>query len=708
MGMTTKVLTTTEELLHNRDFIGAIKTLESVDESLLSKTDYGHYCILLTESRAFLGTYEDEYINEAIELFRHTSETNLFARAKYIKGWILSLKGMHREAKQELLEAYANYLRCDDRANAAKALNRLAYEALVTGDIQSAVANLESALQTHIDAGNRMSATRAAHNLARVLWNSGNLSKAQTVYAQYCLAGFESDEKLSFNYHYNSPMPHALKGDIKEARKRLAKCKPYLDTYKREKAIYFENLAWVNILDGKYAAAEKALKEGLELSLTIAPESALISQNKRLFGDLYIATEKYDLAQQYATEALEVAEKINERVEIAACWRVFAQVSQHRGDDAQAREWYDKAIDLFNLIGTRYELAVCRYLAAVSGLYDKRERTAMLYMARAYFEAEGVAPYIAKVESALSAQPRPEVDKTADGCPTIITVNDQMKELLDLAEHVAQSEMTVFLTGETGTGKDLLARYIHFCSGRQGEFVTVNAAAIPNPMIESELFGHTKGAFTSADRERPGLLEQADNGTFYLNEIADASPELQAKLLEVLETREVRRLGSNQSRKVNFRLIAATNHDLKARMHDGQFRVDLYHRLNEIPLTLPPLSARKEDIPPLVSYFLKESGYTEDGDGVNRLAALLALQDYPGNIRELQGRVRHLLTVGKKDIKQMIALAEQAESERERLLRTLEACDWNRREAARVLGLSEAAVRRRVVKFGLTEPHSVR
>jgi DNA-binding NtrC family response regulator len=126
--------------------------------------------------------------------------------------------------------------------------------------------------------------------------------------------------------------------------------------------------------------------------------------------------------------------------------------------------------------------------------------------------------------------------------------------------------MTVFLTGDTGTGKDLLARYIHFCSGRTGEFVTVNAAAIPNPMIEAELFGHTKGAYTSADKDRKGLIEQADKGTFYLNEIADATPEFQAKLLEVLETRQVRRLGANTSKKVNFRLIAATNHDLKARM----------------------------------------------------------------------------------------------------------------------------------------------
>ncbi|MDH3938004.1 MAG: sigma 54-interacting transcriptional regulator [candidate division Zixibacteria bacterium] len=703
--MTAKVLTTTEQLLRNSEYASALSSLEALDASLLSSRDYGFYCILLTEANAYLGTYDERFIDEAVEIFRHSVETEMFARAKYAKGWLLSLQGMHADAKQVLLEAYANYLRCGKKHKAGLVLNRLAYGSLQTGNTQSAVENLENAIRIYEEIGDNLHQTRFAINLAGVLWSSGRLTESLSVFSEYGPSVSASEEKLAVVFFYNSAIPYALKGDIKEARRRIAKCKPYLDKYPREKAIYFENLGWINILDGKYAAAEKALKEGLELSLTIAPESALISQNKRLFGDLYIATEKYDLAEKFASEALVVAEKINERVEIAACWRIFAQVAQHRSEEAQAREWFDKAIDLFNLIGTRYELAVARYLAAASGLYSKSERTAMLYMAREYFEAEGITPFIAKVETQLSRQPSPvNVDKRSDGCPNIITVNDDMKKLLDLAEHVAQSEMTVFLTGDTGTGKDLLARYLHFCSGRKGEFVTVNAAAIPNPMIEAELFGHTKGAFTSAEAERKGLLELADKGTFYLNEIADATPEFQAKLLEVLETREVRKLGSNKSKKVNFRLIAATNHDLKARMHDGHFRVDLYHRLNEIPLTLPPLSARTEDIAPLVQHFLKEAGFTANGDGADHFAAVLALQEYPGNVRELQARVKQLVTVGKNDIDRMIALAKQSGSERERTLKALESCDWNRREAALLLGVSEATVRRRIEKYALTQP----
>ena len=138
-----------------------------------------------------------------------------------------------------------------------------------------------------------------------------------------------------------------------------------------------------------------------EISLEIAPESALVSQIKRLFGDLYVATEKWDLAEQFTTEGLAVAEKINERIEIAACWRILAQVELNRGDREEAREWFEKAIDLFKLIGARYELAITRHLAAISGLYENGERTALLYLAREYFESEDIRHYVEKVDQAL-------------------------------------------------------------------------------------------------------------------------------------------------------------------------------------------------------------------------------------------------------------------------------------------------------------------
>ncbi|MEW5925767.1 MAG: sigma-54 factor interaction domain-containing protein, partial [Candidatus Zixiibacteriota bacterium] len=216
------------------------------------------------------------------------------------------------------------------------------------------------------------------------------------------------------------------------------------------------------------------------------------------------------------------------------------------------------------MIKSRYELAVTRYLAAKSGIYDDGERSAMLYLAREYFQSEDVHKFVDKIDRELNARPKVEIrnKKTDNDAPVFIAASPKMKKIVELAENVAQSDLNILLTGPTGAGKDQLAKYIHYCSGRKGEFVTVNSAAIPDSMVESELFGYRKGAFTGADSNRMGLMLRSSGGTLYLNEIADATPECQAKLLEVIETKSVRPLGGDDRINVDLRIIAATNHDL--------------------------------------------------------------------------------------------------------------------------------------------------
>jgi two-component system response regulator PilR (NtrC family) len=524
----------------------------------------------------------------------------------------------------------------------------------------------------------------------------------------------------------------------------LEAAKTKLAEFSRERAIYYEYLGLVSIFDSSFSVALTNLNLALEEVVHSAPESDMVSQIKRLLGDLYIAMSgthldsrlhgndkdpsflrrqetSIALADKYASEALAVAEKINERVEIAACWRIFAQIEQRRSTggeptasggapihSSKARQWYKKAIDLFNLIGSRYELAVTRYLAATSGLYSNGERMAMLYLAREYFESEEVQHYVTKIDAALKQAPpiRRPITKPSPDCPTFIAVNPEMKKHIALAQHVAESEMTVLLTGATGTGKDVLARYIHYHSGRSGPFVPVNAAAFPDSMIESELFGYRKGSFTGASFDRPGLFEQADNGTFYLNEVTDASPLFQAKLLKVLETHQVRRLGENKTRQVNFRLIAASNHDLRQRIRDNLFRWDLYYRLNEIHVDLPPLDERKDDIPALVQHFLTFGGIAltdANEQEIERLADLLSQRPWPGNVRELEHEVKRLWMATKGDMARMLEQAQQYQpkSERDRLLEALEMAGGNRTQAARLLGVSEGTIRYRLKKLGL-------
>ena len=289
-----------------------------------------------------------------------------------------------------------------------------------------------------------------------------------------------------------------------------------------------------------------------------------------------------------------------------------------------------------------------------------------------------------------------------------IAVHPKTKKIVELAENIASADMTVLLTGPTGCGKDQLAGYIHACSGREGKFIGINSAAIPDSMVESELFGCKKGAFTGADRDKAGLFEVADNGTFYLNEIADSTAAFQAKLLEVIETKTIRPLGGHKNRKINIRIIAATNHNLETQIREGKFRLDLYHRLNEIPIELPSLTERLEDIPALVEHFLKQKYPNFDGkpktESFKTLCHLLSDRDWPGNVRELKSDVERLYHLAEGDLKVMAALIEENfgdGSPREKLLKVLYETNWNKREAARRLGIAESTIRYRINKYDL-------
>jgi formate hydrogenlyase transcriptional activator len=239
------------------------------------------------------------------------------------------------------------------------------------------------------------------------------------------------------------------------------------------------------------------------------------------------------------------------------------------------------------------------------------------------------------------------------GFERIIGNSPALKHVLQLVETVAPSDSTVLLLGETGTGKELIARAIHERSRRKERtFVKLNCAAIPTGLLESELFGHEKGAFTGAISQKVGRMELADQGTLFLDEVGDIPPEIQPKLLRVLQEREFERLGSTHTRKVNVRLVAATNRDLEKMVADREFRNDLYYRLNVFPIRIPPLRDRREDIPLLVGYFVqkcaKQMQKRIDAIPASVMKGLTAW-DWPGNIRELENFVERavILTRGK-------------------------------------------------------------
>ncbi len=250
----------------------------------------------------------------------------------------------------------------------------------------------------------------------------------------------------------------------------------------------------------------------------------------------------------------------------------------------------------------------------------------------------------------------------ADGYDDIISVSKAMKEIKDLALKASQYNTTVLITGESGTGKELIAKCIHKNSNRcDNNFVAVNCAAIPDTLLESELFGYIKGAFTGANESKIGLIENANDGTLFLDEIGDFPTHLQTKLLRVLQEQEVRRIGENKEKKINLRVIAASNSDLEEEVRTGTFRSDLYYRLNVLPIHIPSLRARKEDIPHLVDHFITKYNKKLDRNvkGLGKEASN-KIMEYPwyGNVRELENTIERSMIMTDTDIIEDIDLPD--------------------------------------------------
>jgi two-component system response regulator GlrR len=240
------------------------------------------------------------------------------------------------------------------------------------------------------------------------------------------------------------------------------------------------------------------------------------------------------------------------------------------------------------------------------------------------------------------------------GFNNIVAKSEKMRKVLELVSRSAKTDSTIYLHGESGTGKELIAKAVHLSSDRRDQvFVAINCAALPEPLLESELFGHEKGAFTGAIRKTPGLLTQANKGTFFLDEIGDMPLSIQAKLLRVLEERKFYPVGAEKPVEVDIRLIVATNKDLDAEVKKGAFREDLFYRIHVIPIFLPPLRDRREDIPPLVEHFIEkfnERTKKEIKGLAPQAMQRLMLNDWPGNVRELEHVIEYAVAMTQTDV----------------------------------------------------------
>ncbi len=351
----------------------------------------------------------------------------------------------------------------------------------------------------------------------------------------------------------------------------------------------------------------------------------------------------------------------------------------------------------------------------------------------------GLHEIIQKIDDALALKRmRNEIDylrhtqedviyRTSD----IVGESPALKKTLRLVEKVAKADSTLIITGETGVGKGLIAGAIHHNSNRSGNnFVQVNCAALPQNILESELFGHEKGAFTGAIKLRTGRFEQANMGTIFLDEIGDMDISLQAKILRVLEEREFERLGGDRTIKVDVRVIAATNQDLLSLVKQGRFREDLFYRINVVNIHIPPLRQRKEDIAPLTRYFIRKYCIEFNKPPLEFDPAaqdILSAYDWPGNVREIRNCIERAVLLcegplirpwdisipqqsleGEECVQPGEARSSLASTEREMIMEALRQNDWIQKDAAHALGISKRVMHYKIQKHGITHPRWIK
>ena len=429
---------------------------------------------------------------------------------------------------------------------------------------------------------------------------------------------------------------------------------------------------------------------------------------KMLRGDIFLFSQVSDLPEE-ATRDKAYLRKLGPKsavvIPLAVAGSITGAVSF--ASLGTERPWSDGVVQRLRLVGEIFSNALSRKQADES-------------LHKAFAEIKTLQQQL----QAENLYLREEI-KGAHNFDEIIGQSDVLKSVLFRVEQVAPSDATVLILGETGVGKELVARAIHQLSPRNARpLVKVDCAALPANLIESELFGHEKGAFTGAEAQRVGRFEVAHGGTLFLDEIGELPPALQTKLLRVLQDGEFERLGSSQTISVDVRVIAATNRDLEEDLGSGRFRKDLYYRLQVFPITVPPLRDRREDIPLLVRFFVERFA-RKSGKAIDTVPAeaMEALQRYPwpGNVRELQNVIeRAVINTRGPGLRLMDTLAVPgvsglgsprprtlAESEAECIVRALEATDWQiegQDGAATALGVPPSTLRKRMQKHGIHRP----
>jgi transcriptional regulator with PAS, ATPase and Fis domain len=753
-------------LVENRDFKSALAEIRDL-ENQPDAAKSGEFLYLSALVLQRIGNYKEALLRarEAYRIYRCTNENKKMAKIQSIIGILHSDLGNLRESESELRDALATYRRIGDERGMIETHNELARVHFVQGEYEKSLEYLRRGLEY----------SKKMEDIGMIARFSGNVGTTQMLVGRWkearqnLLTSLRHDEAggnainmccwyLSLGYVSYLLRDFSNSQEYYEAALRLI----YANNYTREMAIYYEYYGELAFTQGNYSLAKDYYRNGIKIGEEIAPDSGIVSQIYRLLAEVQIAEKEYDQVLSSCDRAMKVATSLGEKIEIGAIHRALGQIHTARGERQKAKENFDKSISILQQIGAKYELGKAYLEAVKSSAYEYVDRVAHFARGREVFkelesdyhvamitlafceflcergEHEKAEVHLTDAERTLKRlkekkdldsilELRSRIDKALGriGAPgtkhkteyhfsDVVTRDPQMLALIEQARKFKDADVPILVEGETGTGKDLLAKVIHCESKRKDKrFVKVNCAAIPDSLLESELFGYRRGAFSGADREKRGLLEEADGGTILLNEIGDLPLRLQAKILDVIEDKEVSRLGEVRPRKVDFRVMAATNKNLSEEVRKGNFRKDLYHRLNVVTLRLPPLRERDGDIPLLIEHFLAKNNLPVDMEQLN----IDQLLDYhwPGNVRELENEIRRYTSVADliDGLSRWDKGSDQSDSgpqdpnsdkltemEKRRIIEAIRKVN-GKQEAAELLGISLATLYRKIKLYGL-------
>ena len=723
-----------EDLMTRRDFRSAGQYYDTISEAVTRAKDLTSGIIMRLGAKAFglSGNLSKALvlIRTAINIIsKNVGETDNLAESYVVLGDILRDSGKFPTAEKAFRDAESIYRRNDNFAGAGDALNRLAGILFRKGDFDGALGNLLEAVEYTRKEKNNRKLAYLFGNIGRVYTQLGKLNKAcDNISLNIELSRELGDELELAKAHLSLGYLNIQRGEFDSAEESLADAFELIKKNKleREEAVYLtysgELLLKMNQLDG----SDWMLNQAISRAYKIAPESLLTARPIRQLAELYIRRKSYRKALQFANKSMVIMKKLNDRTEIGALTKIQAICYEQLESNDKAIASYSTAISKLEECRAKFELADALAAAGRSTLYTNRQRTVFLCRAEEMFSYCGADSKALKLQKVIGSLKIDGVSSNNsngndnDDGIEFVTSNPTMKKIATQMKMLSRSDIPILLTGETGTGKDFMARYFHNVARPGKPYIAVNCAAVPDTLIESELFGYRKGAFTGADSNQKGLFLAANGGVLLLDEIGELPLFLQAKLLSILETRKLRPLGSSDEYDLDIILLAATNRDLKQMVEEGTFRRDLYYRLAGFVFELPPLRERKEDIPRLLGHFMGSFGLLRNGEKPeSELISMFVNYDWPGNIRQMENKIKQLSVMAslakdgsileisrsffdQRTTEKTGSLFEQVEQFEKQLLRdALLSASGNKSEAARMLDIHESTFRAKMKKYGL-------